>query len=347
MAMELIDAAAEAGADAVKFQSFRADLVISRHASKAAYQIENTGSGESQLEMARRLELDLAAHRKMFLHCRKKGIQFLSTPFDSESLRLLVETFDLPRIKLPSGEITNAPLLLEAAATSRPIILSTGMSTLEEVKSALGVLAFGYLGGDRKPSPPSFEEAFNAEAGQETLRRNVILLHCTSAYPTPFEDVNLRVLDTLRSCFGLPVGYSDHTPGIAVSIAAAARDAVIIEKHLTLDRNLPGPDHKASLEPPELQAMISGIRQVEHCLGSPVKQPAPSETENIRVARKSLVAASPICKGERFTEFNLSVKRPGDGISPMRYWSLLGESSPCDYEPDDPILPLSPEKGNL
>ncbi len=340
MAMELVEAAADAGADAVKFQTFKADKLVSRNAPKAGYQTQTTDAAESQFDMIRKLELDEETHRVLIAHCNAKGIQFLSTPFDFDSLEMLARTFDLPRLKLPSGELTNAPLILRAARTGKPVILSTGMSTLGEVEAALGVLAFGYAARiDELPSPAAFRESYGSAAGQEALARNVVLLHCTTEYPAPFDEVNLRAMDTLQDAFGLPVGFSDHTTGIAVPIAAAARGAAVIEKHFTIDRDLPGPDHKASLEPSELTEMVKGIRQVEQALGSRLKAPTISESRNIPVARKSLVAAKPIRTGERFTEENVAVKRPGNGATPFLFWDLLGQRVTRDYEPDEVIEP--------
>ncbi len=336
-ALQLVDAAAEAGADAVKFQTFKADKLVSRAAPKAGYQIANTGSDESQHEMIRKLELDEAAHLRLMQHCRGRGIEFLSTPFDLESLAMLASRFDLSRIKLGSGEITNAPLLLAAARTGKPVILSTGMSDLGEVEDALAVLAFGYACGDAAPSLAAFEAAYCSEEGRSALSDKVTLLHCTTEYPAPLAEVNLLAMETLRQAFRLPVGYSDHTAGIVIAIAAAALGATVIEKHFTLDRKLPGPDHLASLEPDELQQMVRSIRDVEAALGSPVKQPAPSELGNRAVARKSLVVSRPVGKGERFGADNLTVKRPGGGISPMRYWEWLGRPAERDYQTDDPV----------
>ena len=336
-ALQLVDAAAAAGADAVKFQTFKADKLVSRAAPKAGYQIANTGTDESQHEMIRKLELDDAAHRRLIQHCNSKGIAFLSTPFDLESLAMLASCFDLSRIKLGSGEITNAPLLLAAARSDKPVILSTGMSDLGDVEDALAVLAFGYSCGGAAPSLAAFEAAYCSDAGQSALSDKVTLLHCTTEYPAPLAEVNLRAMGTLRQAFGLPVGYSDHTAGIAVAIAAAALGATVIEKHFTLDRNLPGPDHQASLEPDELQQMVRSIRDVGAALGSSVKQPASSELGNRTVARKSLVAARPVGEGERFSADNLTVKRPGGGISPMRYWEWLGKTAERDYQADDQV----------
>jgi len=336
MAIKLVEVAAEAGADAVKFQTFKADKLVSRLAPKAEYQTRTTDDDESQHEMIRKLELDEHAHETLIEHCKACDIEFLSTPFDLDSVELLAGRFNLSCIKIPSGDITNAPLLLKIAHTGKPVILSTGMSTLGEVEDALGVLAFGYL-GNSEPSIAAFRAAYCSAQGQTLLQSQVTLLHCTTEYPVPLEDVNLKVMDTLRGAFGLPVGYSDHTEGIAVSIAAVARGAVIIEKHFTLDRNLPGPDHKASLEPEKLKKMVAAIRSVEQALGSGRKYPTPSELKNMSVARKSLVAACTITTSEPFTAENLTVKRPGNGLSPMQYWNSIGTTSQSDFEKDDLI----------
>lgn len=337
MAKELVDVAVLAGANAVKFQTFRADRLVSGTAPKAEYQTRTTEPSESQYEMLRRLELGESAHRELIAYCRQRGIQFLSTPFDPESVDLLATTFDLPCLKLPSGEITNAPLLLKAASTGKAVILSTGMSTLAEVEEALGVLAFGYLHREVSPSIAAFREAYLSREGQRVLEENVILLHCTTEYPAPFAEVNLRAMDTLAAAFGLPVGFSDHTEGIAVPVAAAARGAAVIEKHFTLDRSLPGPDHKASLEPDELRAMVQAIRRVELALGSGRKLPAPSEAKNMAVARKSIVAAWEIAAGEPFTAENIDVKRPGTGISPLHYWEVIGRKARRNFAKDEVI----------
>lgn len=280
MAKELVSRAAEAGADAVKFQTFRANSIISKHAQKAEYQKRTTSNEESQLEMVKKLEMDLAMHEELVACCEANGIQFLSTPFDLESVDLLSRQIGVDQLKIPSGEITNAPLLLKAASTGLPVILSTGMATLGEVEEALGVLAFGYMILDKAPSRDAFAEAFTSTEGQDAIRQKVTLLHCTTEYPAPYEDVNLRAMDTLYAAFGLPVGLSDHTDGIAIPIAAAARGARVIEKHFTLDKSLPGPDHKASLEPDELMQMIASIRQVEQALGAARKLPVNSERKN-------------------------------------------------------------------
>lgn len=337
MALKLVDAAADAGVDIVKFQTFKAEAVVSRFAPKAEYQLGTTDSAESQLDMVRRLELTRDDHRQLMQHCELRNIGFLSTPFDVASARFLVEELGLDQLKIPSGEITNAILLLAVARLACPVILSTGMSTLGEIEDALGVLAFGYLNLEGQPSRDAFRQAYVSDEGQATLRSKVTLLHCTTEYPAPYSDVNLAAMDTLRYAFGLPVGFSDHTDGIAVPIAAVARGATIVEKHFTLDRTLAGPDHLASLEPGALTAMVAGIRQVEAALGDGLKRPSASEIKNVSVARKSVVAARHIKSGELFCEENLTSKRPGNGISPMDFWQWQGRRASRDFKEDEPI----------
>lgn len=339
MARRLVNAAAAAGADAVKFQTFRAETLVCASAPKARYQKSTTGQEESQMEMLRKLELDEADHLALARHCAGKGIQFLSTPFDEQGIDMLTERIGVPLLKISSGEITNAPLLLKAARSKRPVILSTGMSTLAEVRAALEVLAFGYSGRGGKASRASFRSAFQSPSGQRSLRRQVTLLHCTTEYPAPVEDVNLNAMVTMNRAFGLPVGLSDHTPGIAVSVAAAALGARVIEKHFTLDRALPGPDHKASLVPDELRQLVQSVRQVEAALGSGRKEPAPSERKNRAVARRSLVALRDIARGERFTPENLGCKRPGTGVSPLSYWQVLGKKAGKMIRKDQLVKP--------
>lgn len=335
MARELIDAAADAGADAVKFQTFTAASLVTKQAPKAGYQVETTGAGESQHEMIRRLELGEADHAQLIEHAGRRRIEFLSTPFDPDSLRLLTERFGLKTIKLSSGDITNAPFLLEVARAASRVIVSTGMSTLAEIEAALGVLAFGFgMPADAAPGDTAFVRAYASETGQRMLRRRVALLHCTTEYPAPMEEVNLRAMDSMASAFGLEVGYSDHTAGIHVAIAAVARGAKIIEKHFTLDRSLPGPDHKASLEPGELKSMVCAIRDVERSLGDGIKRPTESEWKNRPVVRKSLVAARPLASGESLA---LACKRPGTGLSPFRFWDMEGSPANRAYDADESI----------
>jgi N-acetylneuraminate synthase len=337
LALQLVDVAAEAGADAVKFQTFVAERVIAASAPKAAYQQQTTSPGESQLEMVRKLELKPEFHHRLAEHCSTRGITFISTPFDEGSARFLVDEIHVPLLKIPSGEVTNAPLLLAFARLRRPMVLSTGMSTLAEVEMALGVLAFGLLESQERPSLDTFRDTFASTAGQKALADMVVLLHCTSEYPAAYVEANLRVIETMRAAFALPVGLSDHTPGTAVAIAAVARGAVVVEKHFTLDRAMPGPDHQASLEPAELKSMVAGIRAVEAALGAPVKVPATAEYGNRTVVRRGLVAARAIAKGEMFDADNVIAKRPAVGASPMRYWDLLGRTAHRAYAKDDPI----------
>lgn len=313
LARQLIDVAAEAGADLVKFQTFSADRLVTTHAIKADYQTKATDAGESQHAMIRRLELTRDMHEALIAHCKSRGIQFFSTGFDPESIDLLVE-LGLDCFKIPSGEITNLPYLRHVGRYGKPVILSTGMATLGEIEAALAVLE---------------------QAG--TSRDHITVLHCNTEYPTPMADVNLRAMLTIRDAFAVAVGYSDHTAGIEVSIAAVALGATVIEKHFTLDRNLPGPDHKASLEPNELKAMVAAIRNIEQALGDGIKRPSVSELKNKPIARKSLVAACAIRAGELFSETNLVAKRPGTGLSPMRWEEVLGRKAPRDFARDELI----------
>ena len=314
LARELVRAAAAAGADLVKFQSFTASASISRFAAKAEYQKKATGADDSQLDMVRRLELSRADHEALSDECRAAGIGFFSTGFDAPSVDLLVD-LGVDRLKVPSGEITNLPLLRHIAAKRLPVILSTGMSDLGEIEDAIAVLEEG------------------------GVRRSAItVLHCNTEYPTPLQDVNLRAMTTIGSAFKVDVGYSDHTLGIDVAVAAVALGATVIEKHFTMSRSLPGPDHQASLEPEELAAMVRAIRNVEIALGGTgLKQVAPSERANRAIARKSLVAARAISAGEVFGPDNLATKRPGDGISPMRWDDVVGRTAPRDFLEDEAI----------
>lgn len=332
LALEMIEAAADAGADAIKFQSFVPQALASAGAPKAEYQRREDPGSENQLAMLSRLALDFDDQHRLFEYCRDRDIAFLSSPFDMASARFLHEQLRLETIKLGSGELTNAPLLWQLIDTDAHLILSTGMATLDEIKTALGVCCLAL--DDRAPASP--EQALRAfEPGR--LNDRVTLMHCTTAYPCPLEEVNLRAMDTLREATGLPVGYSDHSEGIAVSLAAAARGARLIEKHFTLDRKLPGPDHAASLTPRELTGLADGIRAVSRALGSAEKTPTPTERTNADAARKSLVAARPIKAGEPFDRENLTTKRPGDGLPPVHFWSLLGRPASYDYAADEPI----------
>jgi len=313
LAKQLIDAAVEAGADAVKFQTFKAENLVIKNAQKADYQKQTTDQAESQFAMIKKLELDVATHNELIAYCQQKNIMFLSTPFDHDSIELLHE-LGLEIFKIPSGEITNLPYLRQIGRLNKEVILSTGMANLGEIEAAINVLV---------------------QAGTE--RSKITLLHANTEYPTPMQDVNLKAMQTIGQAFGLPYGYSDHTLGIEVPIAAVALGASVIEKHFTLDKTMEGPDHKASLEPDELKAMVSAIRNIELALGSSIKQPSPSEAKNKPIARKSLVAKTDIKQGEIFTEQNLAIKRPGTGISPMRWDEILGTTAQRDYQEDEVI----------
>lgn len=339
LAFDLVDAAYKAGADIVKFQTFKAKNLVTRDAQQAQYQVTNTQKQESQLAMLSRLELSYKVHHDLVKYCNTLGIEFLSTAFDLESLDFLVNDLGLTRLKLPSGEITNAPLVLAHARTGSDLIVSTGMATLSEIETALGVIAFGYTADEQvKPSMLGFQEAYASEVGQKALQEKVTILHCTTEYPAPVEEINLRAMDTLRQAFDLAAGYSDHSEGITIPIAAVARGAVLIEKHFTLDKNMEGPDHKASLEPIELSTMVKSIREVELAMGKAIKFPSISEVKNKKVVRKSLVATEDIADGEDFTESNIGIKRPGEGLSPYRYWDFLKKKANKSYKAGDLIV---------
>jgi N-acetylneuraminate synthase len=338
LATRLIDVAAQAGADAIKFQTFRAEKVVTQSAAKAQYQMRATDAGESQVDMLRRLQLSDDDHEVLIRHAADRGIAFLSTPFDLDSLVMLTDRLGLQTIKVPSGEITNAPFLLAVARRAQRVIVSTGMCTLAEVEAALGVLAFGFTAtASAVPNGDAFDRAFAADAGQTALRERVVLLHCTTEYPAPVVEVNLRAMAAMANAFGLRVGYSDHTAGIHLAVAAVALGAVAIEKHFTLDRKLPGPDHEASIEPQELSALVRQVRDLEQALGGGIKHASASEWKNRSVVRRSLVAAKPIKAGEAFTVENLSAKRPGAGLTPFAYWRLLGQRAQRAYVADEPI----------
>lgn len=332
MALDLVDRAAEAGADLVKFQTFDAGRLASARAPKAGYQNRTTDAGESQLDMLRRLQLSPEAHRAIIARCAERGIGFLSTPFDEGSLALLVETFGLRQIKLGSGELTNAPLLLACARSEAEVILSTGMGTLAEVEEALGVLAFGMLRAGPPRGRADFAAVLTDPQAWEALRARVTLLHCTTEYPAPVAQTNLRAMATMRAAFGLRVGYSDHTEGRAISLAAVALGAEVLEKHFTLDRSLPGPDHAASLEPGELSALVAEIRAVEAALGTGIKQPGAAELANRAIARKSLHAARDLAAGQVLEPGDIAVLRPGDGISPMALWDQVGQHTASAFD---------------
>lgn len=311
LAKQMVDKAKEAGVDCIKFQTFISKNIVSKSADKAEYQKQQTNSSESQLEMLQKLELSFDDFRELKEYCRIKKIEFLSTAFDFDSIDFL-KSLDMNIWKIPSGEITNLPYLIKIGNLNKQVILSTGMSTMEDIKAALTALRKNGSG-------------------------EITVLHCTTEYPTPYEDVNLNAMNTIKKEFNVSVGYSDHTRGIEIPIAAVAMGAKVIEKHFTLDRNMEGPDHKASLEPDELKAMVSAIRNVESAIGSGDKIPAKSEKKNMAIARKSIIASCSIKKGEVFTEKNITVKRPGTGISPMRWFEVLGKVAKRDYKEDELI----------
>ncbi|MBE6318613.1 MAG: N-acetylneuraminate synthase [Bacteroidales bacterium] len=313
MALQLIEKAADAGVDYVKFQTFKSEKLVSRHAAKADYQKANTGGEDSQLKMLQQLELSCDDHFLLIEHCKKCGIKFLSTAFDLESIEFL-HSLNLDLWKIPSGEITNLPYLRSIAQKKGKVIMSTGMCNHEDIESALNVLT-----------------------SNGTSIENITLLHCNTEYPTPWDDVNLRAMHDIANRFNVPVGYSDHTRGIEVPIAAVALGATVIEKHFTLDNNLPGPDHKASLEPDRLKAMVDAIRHIECALGSGTKQVSESERKNMAIARKSIVAARNIRKGEILSEKNITVKRPGNGINPMQWDCIIGTPAIKDFKEDELI----------
>ncbi len=313
LAKKMVAAAASAGADAVKFQSFCAEEMVSINAPKAGYQKITTGDGQSHFEMIKNLELDTNAHRQLYAYCQKRKVVFLSSPFDLKSVALL-NRLGLKIFKIPSGEITNLPLLCKIGSLRKKVILSTGMASLNEIKEAIGIL--------RKSG---------------TKSKDITILHSNTEYPTPFEDANLLAMLKIKDQFNLRVGYSDHTPGIEAAIAAVALGAVVIEKHFTLDKDMLGPDHKASLDSAELKALVKAVRNVEKALGLPLKKATPSELPNLMIVRKSIVAARDISKGETFDEKNLAVKRPGMGISPMNWERILGRKAKRDFLKDEMI----------
>jgi N-acetylneuraminate synthase len=336
LAFDLVKSAAEAGADAVKFQTFDAKKLATLSAPKAAYQKVSTSATESQLAMLERLELPHAWHHELKTHATSMGIDFLSTAFDHDSLAFLVN-LDVPMLKVPSGELTNGPLLWAYAHTQKPLIVSTGMATLSEVEQGLAIIAHAY---NSASEPCSMDEVWKCWSQSEirlSLRGRVTLLHCTSQYPTSFAEVNLRGMDTLGAAFGLPTGYSDHTEGILVPIAAAARGARVIEKHFTLDRNLPGPDQKASLEPKELAQMVSNIRSLELVLGDGSKCPHPSEWDSRITARQQVIAARDIASGTRIGRLDLTTARCGAGLPPTELWGLVGQVTTRSYRAGDVI----------
>ncbi|MFH1282266.1 MAG: N-acetylneuraminate synthase [bacterium] len=312
-AKKLVDAAKSANADAVKFQTFKANLIASPYAQKALYQMKNTADRESQYEMLKGLELSVSDYAELNWYCKEKKIKFLSSPFDLESIDLLHD-LGLKIFKIPSGEITNLPYLREIGSFKNKIIMSTGMAEIGEIRDAIKILT---------------------KSG--TSKKDIVLLHCNTEYPTPMKDVNLNALRTLKNTFKMDIGYSDHTLGIEIAVAAVAMGARVIEKHITLDKNMPGPDHSSSLEPREFMMMVESIRNIERALGDGIKRPSASEMKNISIVRKSIIAAKNIKKGERFSAGNLCVKRPGKGISPMSWDTVIGKRAKRNFKKDDLI----------
>jgi len=311
LAKKLIDVASESGADAVKFQTFKAEKLVSKKAQKAHYQKQTTDKTESQFDMIKKLELDLDTHKELISYCKTKNIMFLSTPFDHDSIELLND-LGLEIFKIPSGEITNLPYLRHIGKLNKKVILSTGMADIGEIEDALDILI-----------------------SSGTKKENITVLHANTMYPTPMEDVNLKAMVTIGNTFDIAFGYSDHTLGIEVDIAAVAMGACCIEKHFTLDKTMEGPDHKASLEPDELKAMVKAIRNIEVALGSSIKKPSKSEIPNMQIARKSIVAKLDIKKGDKLSEENITIKRPGNGINPMRWDEIVGTIATKDYKEDE------------
>lgn len=334
-ALQLVDAAVEAGADAVKFQTFKSENLVTETAGKAAYQKKLTDSNESQIDMLKKLELPHEYHFKLKDYCEKKNIEFMSTAFDLESLDFLLSEMDLKRLKIPSGEITNHPLVYAHAKSGLDIIVSTGMATIGEIEQALMVVAGGYLEQQGESVSFQWEQAYANEKAQAMLQEKVTVLHCVSEYPAPADALNLNAIKRIKKMFGLSAGYSDHSLGIWAPISAVTLGATVIEKHFTLDKTLPGPDHQASLDPQELKQMVEGIRNVEVALGNGVKRPVAAEVVNREPIRKSLVVAAPLKKGEVITEEHLAVKRPEKGMSPSRYWEVLGQEASRDYQAGD------------
>ena len=332
LAFELIDKAYLAGVDIVKFQTFNSDSLVSKKAEKAGYQVENTKTTESQFKMLKALELRQECFLRLKAYAAERGLGFMSTAFDKDSLDFLTHTLKLTTLKIASGELTNAPLLLEHAKTKKDIILSTGMASSNEIKKALEIIAFGYLRqNEQDPDAKGLEKVLTTDEAQKLLKQRVTLLHCTTRYPTPVEDANLNFIDSLHNTFQLNVGFSDHTTSVIVPALSVMKGVKIIEKHFTLDNNLEGPDHKASLEPPQFKEMVLNIREAEESLGDYNKKLTSEEEKNKRAGRRSLHVNQVVNKGEKFTKDNLIALRPGHGLTPFSYWDLLGKEAKKDY----------------
>ena len=336
-ALQLVDVAAESGADIIKFQYYKTENLLHVDTPKSGYQLSNTSISESQFEMLKKLELNSDDLEKIISRCIDKGIEFLATPFDENSLDELIN-YGVKRIKIPSGEITNGPLILKSAISKLPIILSTGMSHLSEIEDALGLIAYGRTNQEKNISTLNIKNILYTHDFYSSLNDNVTVLHCTSQYPAPVNSINLNAMQEISKKFNVSVGYSDHTEGTAIAIASAALGARVIEKHFTLDRSLPGPDHKASLEPNELFSLVRDIRSIQLALGTNEKKLFNCEKENRLIARKSLTARCEIRKGTKFSKENLIAIRPGNGISPMNYWDILGSIADKDFKTGETIL---------
>ncbi|WP_289140214.1 N-acetylneuraminate synthase [uncultured Brevibacillus sp.] len=337
LAFALIDVAVQAGADAVKFQTFKTENLVTKKAKQAAYQVNNIGAETSQFDMLKKLELSYEKFVQLKAYCDEKKIEFLSTPFDRESVDFLVDELGIRTVKIPSGELTNAPFIHYIATKRKPIILSTGMATMEDIQEALSFIAFGLAYPTEKVEIEAVHNFYHTSEAKEWLREYVTVLQCTTEYPTPYTDINLQAMDKLQRELQINVGLSDHSEGIYIPIAAVARGAQVIEKHFTISRLLPGPDHRASLEGNELIEMVKAIRIIEQSLGTGEKEPTSNEQRNRIAARKSLVAVKAIAVGEIITEEHVTVKRPGNGMAPSQYWSIIGKKASKSYEEDELI----------
>lgn len=334
MAKKLVDVAKQSGADAVKFQTFKAENLVTNEAKQASYQVNNLGEATSQFEMLQKLELSYEEFTQLKNYCDAIEIEFLSTPFDFESVDFLIDELRMKKVKIPSGELTNSPFIHYVARKRKPMIVSTGMATMDDIHEALSFIAYGLAFPTELVDVESVKKFYQTAKAKEILEAYVTVLHCTTEYPAPYESINLRVIGEMKKELQLPIGFSDHSEGISIPIAATALGAVLIEKHFTLNRELEGPDHRASLEPDELKAMVAGICAVEKSLGTGEKNPTVIELENRIAARKSLVARKVIQAGETITEAHLTVKRPGNGMSPNMYWSIVGQKAKKSYVQD-------------
>ena len=337
LAYELIDKASKIGANAIKFQTFITENVLTMNTQKASYQSKLTDVNETQWEMIKKLELNFSDFEKLHKYSQKKEIEFLSTPFDIKSLNFLTKKLRLRTIKIPSGEITNLPFILEIAKYANNIILSTGMCNLSDIELALATIAFGLIGEDKEKNIKNFYNAYYSDKGQNLIKQRVKILHCTSEYPAPYNEINLNAIKTLKNTFNTEVGYSDHTQGIHIPLAAVTLGAEIIEKHFTIDKNLPGPDHKSSIEIEEFSLLIKNIKELKLSLGTGVKLPTVAEIKNRNIIRKFIVANKDIKKGETFTENNLTIKRSQLGLEPKFFWEIIGKKADKNYLKDDLI----------